>query len=311
MRVSRCLLTFSAGALLWPGHTPKAEAQSASFTLAAEPTRMPKTPLGHEPATGAFSQSVAIEVPEFHGIAPSLALHYSSAGSGSFVGVGWQLSGFAVIERTRNGRGTPRFTASDVFALNGEELLACSSVPHSPGCSAGGTHATKRENYHRIAFNAASNSWTVTAKNGTRTVLGPVYQTAAGTWRWGQSRVIDTHGNAVNFVWAFDGSDAYLDQITYGAYVIRFFRETRPDVLSFATGGLGGIGKTLYRLRSVLVARGTTPIRAYRLGHDTSPRTGRSRLREVQAYGYDVQMDGAGLISGGTSLPPQVFGYQE
>ncbi len=287
-------------------------AQSGSFTLAAEPSRVPKAPLGHEPTTGSFASTVGLELPGFHGIEPSLALSYASGAGASFVGVGWQLSGLAVVERTRfKGRGTPRFTASDVFVLNGEELLPCSSVPHSPGCAAGGTHARKRESYDRIAYDSASNSWTVTAKNGTRTVLAPVYQTPAGTWRWGQSRVIDTHGNSTQYVWACEGGDCYLDRITYGPYVVRLFRETRPDVLSFATGGPGGIGKTLYRLRSVLVARGTTPIRAYRVGHVASPRSGRSLLTEVQQYGTDVQIDGTGLITGGTSLPPQVFGYQE
>ena len=80
-------------------------------------------------------------------------------------------------------------------------------------------------------------------------------------------------------------------------------------MLSFATGGLSGLGKTRYRLGTILVARGDAPIRAYRLGYVQSTATSRSLLREVQQYGTDVQMAGV-AVAGGTSLPPQTFLYQ-
>jgi Salmonella virulence plasmid 65kDa B protein len=67
------------------------------------------------PIQGQFSQLVPIEVPAFRGLEPRLALAYSSEGRSGFAGVGWALSGFSSVVRTRGGRGVPRFDATDVF----------------------------------------------------------------------------------------------------------------------------------------------------------------------------------------------------
>jgi hypothetical protein len=67
---------------------------------------------------------------------------------------------------------------------------------------------------------------------------------------------------------------------------------------------------TRYRLRSVLVARQGTPIRAYRLTYGMSGVTSRSILAALQQFGTDVAIDAAGLITGGMSLPARSFTYQ-
>lgn len=281
-----------------------------SFSVADDVAPAARGSVGAEPSTGGLARLVPIDVPAFHGIEPRLSLVYSSQGGNGFVGVGWRLGGFGVVERTRNGRGTPRFTGSDVFVLDGQELLPCSTVPHSPGCGAGGTHATKQEGYGRVRFDGQT--WSVWSRSGVRTDLEPVYVTAAGTLRWGQRRTVDPHGNTVTYAWECVDGDCYPASVTYGPFVVTLLREAqrRPDVLSFATGGPAGIGKTLYRLGAVLVARGTAPIRAYRLGYDESAATSRSRLREVQQYGTDVQL-AQGAVTGGTALPPLSFRYQD
>jgi hypothetical protein len=270
---------------------------------------------GHiDTAGGAFVRSIPIEVPVFHGIEPRLALGYSSHSGNGFVGVGWRLSGFSVIERTRTGRGTPRFRSTDVFVLDGQELLACAAVSSSPGCGAGGTHATKQESYARIRFDASANSWTIWAKSGVRSVLAPVVETARGTLRWGQSRIVDTSGNAVSFAWECHEGECYPAKVSYGPYEVRLYRDPdpRPDVVTYATAGASGLARMRYRLGTIVVARGAAPIRAYRLGYGGSTQTGRSLLREVQLFGHDVELDGDGRItaSAGTSLPPQTFRYQ-
>jgi hypothetical protein len=58
------------------------------------------------------------------------------------------------------------------------------------------------------------------------------------------------------------------------------------------------------------VSFGGAPVRAYRLSYALSPVTGRSLLVSVQEYGDDVDIDAAGLITGGVALPPHVFTYQ-
>ena len=301
---------------LVPSLAPTAGAQdpteaAPSFSVAQDVAPAAKGGAGLEPSTGSLARQIPIEVPAFHGIEPRLALAYSSQAGNGFVGVGWRLGGWSVVERTRNGRGTPRFTGEDVFVLDGQELLPCSAAAQSPGCLAGGTHATKQESYARIRFDASAGTWTVWARSGVRTELAPVYHASGGTVRWGQSRTIDTHGNVATYTWECVEGDCYPSSVAYGPFVVTLFREsgTRPDVLSFATGGPSGLGKTRYRLGTILVARGGAPIRAYRLGYVQSPATSRSLLREVQQYGTDVQVAG-GLVTGGTALPAQSFLYQ-
>ena len=267
-----------------------------------------------ETTGGAFVRSVAIEVPAFHGIEPRLALSYSSQAGNGFVGVGWRLSGWSVIERTRTGRGTPRFSSADVFVLDGQELVSCAVASNSPGCAAGGTHATKQEGYARIRFEESAGRWTIWAKSGVRSELEPVLETGRGTLRWGQSRVIDTSGNVVSYAWECREGECYPAKVSYGPYEIRLQREPdpRPDVVTYATGGASGLGRMRYRLGSIVVVRGTAAIRAYRLGYVRSGETGRSLLGEVQLFGHDVAIDADGRIApgAGTSLPAQSFRYQ-
>jgi hypothetical protein len=131
------------------------------------------------------------------------------------------------------------------------------------------------------------------------------------TFRWGQTSVVDTNGNSVAYAWSCAGGDCYPAGITFGPYSVTLYRESRPDALSFATGGASGLGWTLYRLRSVLVKHNTTPIRAYELSYAQSAVTGRYLLASVKQYGNDVQIDGAtGVISGGSFLPPRTFTYR-
>jgi hypothetical protein len=262
----------------------------------------------NEVVQGSFSQVVPLEVPAFRGLEPRLALAYSSERRSGFAGVGWSLLGFSTVLRTKGVRGVPRFDATDVFLLDGQELVSCPPLSLSPGCAAGGSHATKDESYLRIQFETATDSWKVWGRDGTLTLLTPVYTTVAGTLRWGQSSTTDTHGNATSYTWACADGDCYPDSISFGPYSVRLYREARGDVSSFATGP--GIGWTRYRLRSILVARQGTPIRAYRLTYATSAVTGRSVLVAVQQFGKDVAIDAAGLITGGTSLPARAFSYQ-
>jgi hypothetical protein len=289
---------------------PSAEV-APSFSVAPDLPPPGKGGPGLEPSTGSLVRQVPIEVPSFHGIEPRLALAYSSQAGNGFLGVGWRLGGFTVVERTRNGRGTPRFTGEDVFVLDGQELLPCAAAAQSPGCLAGGTHATKQESHARVRFDEAAGTWTVWARSGVRTELVPVYQASGGTLRWGQGRTVDTHGNVVTYAWECVEGDCYPARVEYGPFVVTLFRESaaRPDVLSFATGGPSGLGGTRYRLGTILVARGDSPIRAYRLAYGQSPATSRSLLREVQQYGTDVRVAG-GVVTGGTALPAQSFLYQ-
>ncbi len=265
------------------------------------------------PFYGSFGYSIPIEVPPFHGLEPRLALAYSSEGRNGILGVGWTLAGFSTIERANAGRGTPRFDANDIYMLDGQELVACVQGSVSPSCTSGGTHSTKSESYLKIRHDTTpSDTWTVWGRDGTRTVFSPTITVTPGIFRWGQTSVVDTKNNTVTYTWNCTGGDCYPGQVDYNGYRVAFFLETRPDPLSSAA--YSRLNQTLYRVRSIFVSLvNVSSIRVYKLAYTPSPSplTGRSLLASVQQYGKNVVADGSGVISGGDSLPPVTFTYQD
>jgi hypothetical protein len=214
------------------------------------------------PFYGSLARAVPIEVPGFRGLEPKLAFAYSSEGRNGFLGVGWNLTGISTIERVNAGLGTPRWNESDTYVLDGQPLIACASIV-SPSCTADGSHTTRDESYLKILFEEGTNTWTVWGKDGTRTIFSPTLQPAPEhTLRWGQTSTIDTKGNTVTTAWTYLDGDSYPESISYNGYSISFVRQARPDKLTFAAGDV--VGRTDYRLRTVFVWRGSTPIRAYR-----------------------------------------------
>jgi hypothetical protein len=255
-------------------------------------------------------------VPAFRGLEPRLALGYSSQGGSGFAGVGWVLGGFSVIERLGAGLGAPAFDSTDVYVLDGRELIACQAGNQSPSCTTqagqAGAFTTKDESYIRINRSADGNTWTVWQRDGTRMVLSRVYPTSGSIVTWGQSSVVDTRNNTVTYAWEADGTlDTYPRLVTFGPYSVTIYREVRPDV---TTSGVGsGLRQTRHRIRTILVKHSTEGnIRAYRLQYTVSGATGRSLLTSVQQYGRDVVVDGqGGITTGPTTLPARTFLYRE
>ncbi len=265
---------------------------------------------------GSFSSRVEIIVPAFHGIAPKLSLKYDSSVQGGWMGAGWTLAGPSRIERASAGRGAPKYDANDIYLLDGQELVPCAGGSVSPSCTTGGTHSTKTENYSRIALSGSGTSatWTITAKDGTRSVFSPIYLVSGGTqvFKWGLSQVIDTKGNTVTYAWAvnqFACCWEYPDQITYNGTTVKFYFETRPDN---DWGALGSPGFTTQwgRLKTVDVKVSGNRVRAYKLSYTSSGSTNKSLLGSVQQFGKDATVDASGTVTGGTSLPAISMTYQ-
>jgi len=279
--------------------------------------------------TGAFKQSIKLDVPAFHGLEPSISLDYQSglplqySGSGSgWLGVGWRLRGIPVIERGVHGGGTPEFDTNDVYLLSGDELIACTAGIVSPSCSAGGTHASRVESYQKIVYSSTTNYWTVWAKDGTKYEFRPTNETTpvspsdptavtlANNYRWLLRQVTDPHGNQVTFAYVCSNAAyCHIDTITYGGAVVKFYFATRPDPFTYATG-LNTISVT-DRLKTVDVKFGGSRVRTYTLTYGQSEIVGLSRLISVQQFGSDATVAADGTVTAGATppLPPTTFAY--
>lgn len=260
------------------------------------------------PFMGSFSHGIPIAAPPFKSVGPNLSLGYSSEGRNGLVGVGWNLSGFGQVERKGPGLGVPTFGATDVFALNGQELVPCISGSTSASCIAGGTHSTKVESYLKIRFESASNTWYLWTKDGTRTSFTPIMTLPQGTLLWGQSTVTSTKGHEAWYQWALLNGEAYPYAVSYNGFSVTMYWEARPERLTLAR--INTMGQITHRLRSIVVCEGSSTIRAYKLTYGTSGLTGRSLLTSVQMFGKDAVIDG-GLITGGTSAPASTFTYRQ
>lgn len=258
------------------------------------------------PAFGSYGDSIEIEVPDYYDLEPKLKLVYSSGNGNDIAGMGWGISIDSFIERISPGGGAPVYNSTDKFHMDGAELL--------PSTSLGGSHVTKQQSYLRIQQDVVGNTWSVWDKEGNKSTYAPLYlvQLAVGqspvTFRWALSTVEDTNGNTVIYNYWSDGSqNSYLDNVTYNGHTIKFWRETRPDPISFANGA--SVGHTNFRLKTIEVKAGANRIRAYKLAYKVSTNTQRSLLQSVQEFGSDVTIDGTGTVISGTSLPAQSMTY--
>lgn len=265
---------------------------------------------------GTASTTLEINLPAFHEITPNLALAYDPSIQGGWLGDGWTVNGISRIERASPGRGAPRYDSTDVFLLDGQELIPCATGSVSPSCKTGGTHSTKMENYFRIALSGSGTSaiWTITAKDGKKFIYQPVYLVSNNSvvFKWGVRQVIDTKSNTVTYSW---GSNLYgccweyPDSISYNGTTVKFYWEQRPDN-DWGAVGAPGFTTLWGRIKTIDVLVNGSRVRAYKLSYSTSSMTAKSMLNSVQQFGKDATLDGTGTVTGGTSLPASLFTYQ-
>ena len=135
--------------------------------------------------------------------------------------------------------------------------------------------------------------------------------------------MVDRHGNHVDYAYgcntrATECTIANISYVNQGAASalsqITFTAETRPDVISYASGkDIRGITQ---RITSIKIDNGigsraaSTLLRGYNLIYQASPTTSFSRLIQVQEFGRDAAFAGS-VFSGGTSMPPFVMSYSD
>ncbi|WP_425565788.1 SpvB/TcaC N-terminal domain-containing protein [Pseudonocardia ailaonensis] len=83
-------------------------------------------------SSGAFTTSVPIIIPPFHGHQPGIELQYNSAQGNDWRGVGWRVSGPSTILRLSKDHGVPNLADNDVFQLDGRDLRPCNRPAERP-----------------------------------------------------------------------------------------------------------------------------------------------------------------------------------
>jgi RHS repeat-associated protein len=311
---------------------------------------------------GSFTQNIPIVVPKFRGLEPKLSLQYDSsrgirniASVGGWTGIGWTIGGLSAIERVSgspipaagqpklpSGMGAPAWGAPglppDSFMLDGAILIPCAEVQNqssTPSCASGGMsasligYAPRIENYVRIRFNTANNTWEVTAKDGTKQIYGSVEGgTTTSTFRWLLTSVVDRRGNHIDYSYACSfGNECLISNIDYynqgsatSVATIKFYSELRPyNVVN--PPGTGKVFESLgyaignefrwipRRLKSIEVRTSSGLAKAYAFSYDITAYSHLSRLISFQEYGVDAVIDASGAITSGTALPAYTFLY--
>jgi RHS repeat-associated protein len=266
-----------------------------------------ETPGSHvDQFSGSYTERVAFDIPAFHGIEPKLALSYNSAQKGGFADNGWGLEGFGVVERTGATHGVPRYESSDIFVLNGVELMPCLAGSPSPSCMAGGNYSTRLETFQKVFYSSSADTWTVTSKDGTRTVYTSILKPGSSTFRWGVASITDTSSNKVTFAWACP-NDCYPDRVEYNGTKVTFYRTATTDS-TYANGV--GIVHNNQRLAAVDVQVSGARVRAYAPAYGTSAGSKQVRLEGVKVYDRNANVSATGVVSG-TALPGPIFSYSD
>jgi len=258
--------------------------------------------------TGALQTSLPIIVPPGRGgLAPQIALSYSSRGGNSWVGTGWNLSPGAINRSTASG--IPDYANTDEFELNGTPLVDISS-------NATGFRSEIEASFSRIQRPNGANYWVVLDKGGTELRFGA--SSATRVWRnsntfdetfqWALDRITDPNGNTINITYTKSNNFLYPSQISYndGHSTVEFATETLPHSTSNARAGF--IRKTDRRLKSILTKVDGSRARKYILGYsdtDDDPSHVLSHLVSVRECGSDTSD-----TSMNNCLPLTEFEYQ-
>jgi len=257
--------------------------------------------------------------PGINGVAPSLAITYSSGRDrqridrelpGDVLGYGFSLSGISSIRRCVKGK--PNATsiqlndATDLLCLEGEPLVLTSGTYLTPGSE----YRTQRESYNKVVMHGTVDaSWfEVFAPDGSVMEFGRTgdsrvravnYTTVNGEdsasysklYKWSMNRLADAFGNAIVYNYFKDEAAGVNHPwyITYGRIndaEIRFDYVTRDDLEAVQLGP-----ETLEQpllLHTVRVSLDNKKVREYRIVSETSPAPEEwRRVDKIQLCGYD------------------------
>lgn len=265
---------------------------------------------------------------------PSVSLTYNSSSGQGHLGIGWGIGGLSAITRCSQNlaqdgvvRGV-KYDSQDKFCLDGQRL-----VPVSPGAS---EYRTEIDSFQKIVAVGSTStgpvSFKVWAKSGEIIEYGNTADSrieADGTSVvrvWAVNKKSDRRSNYLTYSYYEWLGDYRVTRIDYGgnesAYVtprasIRFQYISRPDNLELYQ--VGSLIKISVRLSKVQAYYGSSKVREYSLGYETSPATYQSRIESIQECAFDAEtvclppvtfgwLDSAGTLSNGGSAATNTLG---
>jgi RHS repeat-associated protein len=208
-------------------------------------------------AMGGFDYTIPIQVPPgTHGVAPHLALTYSSSAGDGIMGIGWRVSGLSEIARcpqtyAQDGaHGGVNDDSNDRFCLDGQRLVVIGGTYGA----AGSEYRTEIESFRKVVAQGQVNAtgpdhFDVWTADGTHyqygnSASGPNSQVldSFGNVRvWALSSVTDTHGNTITYTYNSGNTLSYypveIDYTSNGTtaaqHSVKFLYNThtssRPD----------------------------------------------------------------------------------
>lgn len=280
-------------------------------------------------AAGQATYSLPIDVPPGRGGGqPTLSFTYGSRQSTGLLGVGWALSGLAVITRTKatyavdGFNGTIDYGTGDRLMLDGQRLINMRGgywQPHT-------LYYTEMQSWNHVLAGATpEDGFTVCGRDGVirefgRTADSRILAPGSRSIRvWALSATMDRHGNRVEYSYTLgpDPSDGayYPDAIRYtlgngvshASRQVTFSYERRPDPISGFAGGYP-IHLT-QRLTAVNVTFNDNAVRKYTLDYRVSGCTQLSCLESITETGADgtssltaASMEWSDVVSPGFNL---------
>src|SRR6516162_1572109 len=186
-------------------------------------------------STGTGSYRVPLDVPNgANDIGPRLALAYNTASGNGPFGMGFTLSPLPRLVRS-TAQAYPRYDDTDTLTLEGVgDLVRLGGGAFRPQVDAGawqvaasgaGFQTTNREGLRYFFGTDPSGQL-----NGSGSDAGKIFA-------WHLQRIEDPLGNAATFTWTRDANQLYLASIAYGAYLVTFQYEARPDPIRWNRAG--------------------------------------------------------------------------
>lgn len=265
------------------------------------------------PAGGA-SYTIPIDVlPGVNGLAPSLALVYSSNSGSGVAGYGWQIGGISVIGRTgktiyNDGATTGvDLTTADKFTLDGQRLVLAPSSGTYGGNLA--TYQTEIDGFTRVQSQYYSGNgpekFYAQTKSGLKNFYGfdddgrQRIDDYNEVLNWYVTETSDLYGNAISYSYIKDNSMVYPAEIAYGPNKVTFYYKERTDITTWYLKGKK-IEQHLL-LDKVTVAYYSNVVKTYELKYNliSDNYNSYSVLNEVVEYG-----------TGGSRMNSTIFSYQ-